>query len=471
MNDPERHAGRSRSLRSRLLLRVLLPLVATWSLGSAVAFSLSWVLADRAFDRSLLDDAYVIAANVVERDGALSLTMTAHEIDALMFDLDDKEYFSVYGANGKLVAGNADLVAAGAHPVGGGAFSEVRLNGDVLRIAAIRNDGVLSFDVVMGQTTHSRNRLLLGSLERSLMTQVGLLLLLGVYLWRQISRELMPLDDLQRALERRHSSDLDPIAGEPVSRDVERLRDAVNSLLARVGRGVQAQREFAGNVAHDLRTPLAGIRALAEYGLAHGEPEVWRQQLHSIVQSEERASRLVDQLLALALADEARDSVKLEPIRVDELVRRALLSFVGRAGAAGIELEADGLDTPTTALASPVLLEGILANLIDNALRYGRGGPRPTLVVAIEQQTTGVLISVTDTGPGLDPKQRAQMRHRWAQGAAGIRLGAGAGLGLAIASRYVELMGGDLVIDVGPGGVGVRATVSLLRSQTPGRSQ
>jgi two-component system, OmpR family, sensor histidine kinase TctE len=466
MNDPERHAGRSRSLRSRLLLRVLLPLVATWSLGSAVAFSLSWVLADRAFDRSLLDDAYVIAANVVERDGALSLTMTAHEIDALMFDLDDTEYFSVYGANGKLVAGNADLVAAGAHPVGGGAFSEVRLNGDVLRIAAIHNDGVLSFDVVMGQTTHSRNRLLLGSLERSLMTQVGLLLLLGVYLWRQISRELMPLDDLQRALERRHSSDLDPIAGEPVSRDVERLRDAVNSLLARVGRGVQAQREFAGNVAHDLRTPLAGIRALAEYGLAHGEPEVWRQQLHSIVQSEQRASRLVDQLLALALADEARDSVKLEPIRVDELVRRALLSFVGRAGAAGIELEADGLDTPTTALASPVLLEGILANLIDNALRYGRGGPRPTLVVAIEQQTTGVLISVTDTGPGLDPKQRAQMRHRWAQGAAGIRLGAGAGLGLAIASRYVELMGGDLVIDVGPGGVGVRATVSLLRSQT-----
>jgi two-component system sensor histidine kinase TctE len=245
----------------------------------------------------------------------------------------------------------------------------------------------------------------------------------------------------------------------------------VNSLLARVGRGVQAQREFAGNVAHDLRTPLAGIRALAEYGLAHDEPEVWRQQLHSIVQSEERASRLVDQLLALALADEARDSVKLEPIGIDELVRRTLLTFVGRADAAGIELEAEGLDNPTTALASPVLLEGILANLIDNALRYGRGGPRPTLVVAIEQLSTGVLISVTDTGPGLDPKQRAQMTHRWAQGAAGIRLGAGAGLGLAIASRYAELMGGGLAIEEGPGGLGVRATVSLLGPPAPGRSR
>jgi two-component system sensor histidine kinase TctE len=461
MTDLGATAGRPRSLRSRLLLRVLVPLAVTWSLGSAIAFSLSWVLADRAFDRALLDDAYVIAANVVKRDGALFLNLTPHEIDNLMFDLDDREYFSIYDAAGKLVAGNADLVAAGAHAIGGGAFSQARLNGEVLRIAAFHNGDARPFDVMVGQTTFSRNRLLLGLLERSLLPQVVLMLLLGLYLWHQISRELMPLGDLQRALDRRDSSDLDPVAGKPVSRDVERLRDAVNSLLARVGRGVQAQREFAGNVAHDLRTPLAGIRALAEYGLAHGEPEVWRQQLRSIVQSEERASRLVDQLLALALADEARDSVKLEPVRIDELVRGTLLSFVARADAAGIELEADGLDTATTARASPVLLEGVLANLIDNALRYGQGGSRPTLLVAIERPATGVVISVTDTGPGLDPRQRAQLMQRWAQGAAGIRLGAGAGLGLAIASRYAELMGADLGLEVGTGGRGLRATVSL----------
>jgi two-component system sensor histidine kinase TctE len=465
MTELEVTARRPRSLRSRLLVRVLVPLAVTWSLGSAIAFSLSWVLADRAFDRALLDDAYVIAANVVKRDGALFLNLTPHEIDNLMFDLDDKEYFSVYDAAGRMVAGNADLVAAGAHAIGGGAFSEARLNGEVLRIAAFHSGDTRPFDVMVGQTTFSRNRLLLGLLERSLLPQVALMLLLGLYLWRQISRELMPLGELQRALDRRDSSDLDPIAGKPVSRDVERLRDAVNSLLARVGRGVQAQREFAGNVAHDLRTPLAGIRALAEYGLAHREPEVWRQQLHSIVQSEQRASRLVDQLLALALADEARDSVKLEPIRIDELVRQLLLSLVGRADGAGIELEAEGLDTPTTALASPVLLEGVLANLIDNALRYGRGGARPKLIVAVEHAATGVVISVTDTGAGLDPKQREQMTQRWAQGAAGIRLGAGAGLGLAIASRYAELMGGRLGLESGPSGRGVRATVSLKEAQ------
>ena len=455
------HASRSRSLRSRLLLGVLVPLVATWSLGSAVAFSLSWVLADGAFDRSLLDDASVIAANIVERDGGLILNLTPHEIDTLMFDLADKEYFSVYDAHATLVAGSADLVAAGAHSIGGEAFSEARLNGDVLRIAALRNHGPRPFLVMVGQTTVSRSRLLIGVLERSLLPQVGLLLLLGAYLWRQISRELKPLGELQQALERRDSTDLQPIAAEPGSSDVERLRDAVNELLARLGRGLQAQREFAGNVAHELRTPLAGIRALAEYGLAHGEPEVWRQQLHSIVHSEERAGRLVNQLLALALADEARESVKLESLRVDELVRKTLLSFLDRADAAGIELEADGLDMPTTALASPLLLEGALANLIDNALRYGRSGSEPTLVVAIKRAGLRVLISVSDTGPGLDPRQLEQMTKRWAQGSAGIRLGAGAGLGLAIVSRYVALMGGSLSLDVGPNGRGLRATVSL----------
>jgi signal transduction histidine kinase len=111
----------------------------------------------------------------------------------------------------------------------------------------------------------------------------------------------------------------------------------------------------------------------------------------------------------------------------------------------------------------------VVVGRMDDALRYGRGGPRPTLVVAIHQLTTGVLISVADTGPGLDPKQRTQMTHRWAQGAAGIRLGAGAGLGLAIASRYAELMGGDLRVEEGPGGLGVRATVSLLGPLAPGR--
>ena len=457
----ERHRRAHRSLRSRLLVAVLLPLAATWSIGSAVAFSLSWALAGRAFDRALLDDAYVIAASVTERDGALHLALTPHEVDTVMFDRNDKEYFAVVDASGHVVASNVELAALPAAALTGALFLDATLGGETVRVATMHGDGARPFAVVVAQTTRARTTLLLGLLERSLLPQVVLLLLLGWLLWRQISRELTPLGELQRALERRHSSDLEPIASEPGSSDVEKLRDAVNALLARVGLGVQAQREFAGNVAHDLRTPLAGIRALAEYGLAQKDPESWRRQLERIVESEGRASRLVDQLLALALADEARDSVRLAPVRVDDVVREVVLSYVGRADAAGVELEADGLDAPVLALASPTLLEGVLTNLVDNALRYGTGGSPATLTVALAHGAGRVRIAVTDTGPGLDPQLRERIVERWAQGSAGVRLGAGVGLGLAIASRYAALMNGTLTLDSGANGCGLRAVLEL----------
>ena len=348
-------------------------------------------------------------------------------------------------------------------------FSNGSYRGETLRLATLRSAGPPPFTVVVGQTTQSRTRLLRNLLVRSVAPQIVLLLLLGAYLRHQIHRELQPLVLLQRELDRRDSSDLGPvIAMRPLSHDIERLRDAVNALLARIERGVQAQREFAGNIAHDLRTPLAGIRALAEYGLARGDPEIWQAQLRGIVASEERASRLVEQLLALALADEARDSVKLEVLRVDELVRRILLGFVPRADAAGVDLGATGLDTPASAWASTALLEGVLANLIDNALRYGRSGAAATLTVDVTRSAEHVAIAVTDDGPGLDAGQRQRPPRRWERGATGVEAGAGAGLGLAIAWRYADLLGGHLRLEPGPGERGLRAIVTLRAAAEPG---
>ncbi|MEO6895648.1 MAG: sensor histidine kinase N-terminal domain-containing protein [Caldimonas sp.] len=455
------------TLRSRLLWRILLALAITWSIGSGTAFSLSWVLAGRAFDRALLDDAKDIAGGVSRRDGALTLSLTPREINSVLSDAEEKEFFAVHDATGRMLAGNADIAASNAIDLDRTGFADGRVAEVPVRIVVLHLTAPTTYTVLMAQTLHTRQALLRGLLVRSLLPQLVLLIVLGVYLRRLINRELQPLGDLQRELDRRHSSDLDPVAVTPISSDVEKLRNAVNSLLARVGQGVQAQREFSGNVAHDLRTPLAGIRALAEYGLARPEPEVWREQLKRILQSEEKASHLVDQLLALALADEARDSVKLEPVRVDEVVRRVLLSFVARADALQVDLGADGIDQPVTAEASPVLLEGLLANLIDNALRYGRGVAPAAVTVEVERRDDAVLIAVTDNGPGLDSGQRERMKQRWTQGLAGVKLGAGAGLGLAIASRYAELMGGSLRLDAGTGGLGVRAVVRLGPAQPP----
>ena len=456
----------SRSLRSRLLWRVLLPLALTWSIGSAIALTLSWALAGRAFDRALLDDAYAIAANVVVRDGELVLNLSPREVASILFDHEEKEYFLIRSIDGRTIASSGDLLAW-AHDPGPGLVSDFAdgsaPDGADLRIGRLRVQTPVPFVVVLGQTTKTRQRLLLGLLERSIVPQLLLVLALGFYLWRQISRELRPLGHLQRELARRNSGELEPIRVGSASADLEKLRDAANELLARIKRSVQAQREFAGNVAHDLRTPLAGIRALAEYGLARDEPAVWRQQLESIVRSGERASRLVDQLLALALADEARDSVQLETVRIDEIVRMTLLGFVERADREGFEVGAVGLDEPVVGRASPVLLEGVLTNLIDNALRHGRGSAGATLTVELSSDERAVVISVTDCGPGLDAEQREGLARRWAKGPAGEGRSTGTGLGLAIASRYASLMGGSLTLSDSPDGNGLRAALVLPR--------
>ena len=244
---------------------------------------------------------------------------------------------------------------------------------------------------------------------------------------------------------------------------------AVNALLARVGGSIRAQQEFSGNVAHELRTPLAGIRALAEYGLAQERPAVWREQLQAIVASQARASHLVDQLLALALADEAEGSPALEAVALDRVARDVLLQCLPRADAAGVDLGASGLEDPVEVPARAALVEGLLNNLLDNALRYGGGVPGRRPVVTLELARCGgeVLLSVTDNGPGLPASERQRMTQRWAQGPTGERLGEGAGLGLAIVARYAELMHARFELADGPGGQGLRASVAFSEGPAP----
>jgi two-component system sensor histidine kinase TctE len=404
------------------------------------------------------------------RDGKLVLNLSPTEVNRVLYDHDEEEYFAIYAGNGQIVASNGDLVGAiGDSRPTRSQFADGQLKGAALRVAILRNDLPAPFTAMVGQTTHSRQRLLRAVLERSVVPQLALLLVLGVYLWRQITRELDPLSKLQLELDRRGSTELKPIVLAEASSDVGRLKDSANALLARIKEGALAQRQFAGNVAHDLRTPLAGIRALAEYGLARDEAEVWREQLARILESEERASRLVDQLLAIALAGEAEGLLELEHVRVDELVRRIVLAFMPRADALGIDLGASGLDTPLSALASAVLLEGVLTNLIDNALRHGASATRPTVTVETGWEQGEVIVSVTDNGPGLATEQRETLGRRWARGGTSRLPGAsGAGLGLAIATRYAELMKGSLELSDNPHESGLRAVLRLRGSEGAG---
>jgi two-component system sensor histidine kinase TctE len=268
---------------------------------------------------------------------------------------------------------------------------------------------------------------------------------------------------LQQSVNQRDARDLTPVPVSASSRDVEQLGRAINALFERVNQSLRAQREFSGNVAHELRTPLAGIRALAEYGLAHQEPAVWREQLQRIGESEARASRLVEQLLALALAEEADVGVPTQAVALDEIVRETVLRFMPRADAAGVDLGVQGLEQPLRVLGNPALIEGVLGNLIDNALRYGRApqGQASTVTVVLAQQGQEVSLSVLDNGAGLAPEQQRHLMQRGVRGLHADRLGQGAGLGLAIVAKFAQVMQARFELGPVPGGRGLRAQVRL----------
>jgi two-component system sensor histidine kinase TctE len=433
------------SLRNRLLRHVLVPLAITWLLGSALVVAIASYFAQQAFDRALLDDAYLVASHVRKSgDGStnLDLTLSAQEIRTVLFDQSESLYFAVLNADGSLLAGHVGLRPAQLDANLKPRFSSVDYQGHVLRSVTIHRSQPGDFYVVMAQTTTSRDHLLQRLLTFSIVPQLLLLLLLAAWLKRAIEDDLVPLAQLESAVGQRDARDLTPVTVSATTRDVQRLGQAVNDLLARIAASVQAQREFSGNVAHELRTPLAGIRALTDYGLRQSDPQVWREQLVGIGQSQARASHLVDQLLALALADEAHHTLEQKPVALDVLVSEAVLRFLPRADAAGVDLGARGMEQPVWVFANGALVEGILNNLIDNALRYGRAPEGEAhITVSVVDAPQVVVLSVIDNGPGVTPEQLQKLTQRWVQGSAGEALKEGSGLGLAIVSAYVRLLG------------------------------
>lgn len=462
-------AAHSPTLRARVLRHVMLPLGLTWLVGTAVMLAISSHFTERAFDRALLDDAYSIASHVradpVTHEVGLQLSPT--ELTAALFDQAEAVHFAVLGPDGQRLAG-AELPDIGLEPGESYRYRELSHAGQNVRAVALRHtvEGV-PYRVLMAHTTRVRGALVQQLLLFAALPQLALLALLLLWLRRGIDADLAPLHRLQSSLARRDARDLSPVQVPPSTQEIEQLGQTVNALFARVDHGVQAQREFAGNVAHELRTPLAGIRALADYGMKHPEPAVWHGQLQQVVTSVGRASHLVDQLLALALADEGEQALRRERLAPAPLLRQAVLRHLDKADRQGADIGARGVDAPEAdALridADGALVDAMLDNLIDNALRYG--GRMITLDLAAAPDADGdVTLAVIDDGPGIPESARRALLQRWSQGADGQKLGQGAGLGLAIVARYAQLLGARLLLEDAPAPGGLRAALVFRRA-------
>jgi two-component system sensor histidine kinase TctE len=399
----------------------------------------------------------------------LNLELSSREMSAVLFDQNEKVFFAVLRPDGSIIAGHPGLRAPRPSGVSTSAFSDITYQGRSLRAVVLVRTEPAPFEVVIAQTMLSRSALLHNVLVYSVAPQILLLLLLAAWLRNVIGSELLPLSELQRSVNQRDALDLTPVPLSASSRDIEQLGTAINALLERVGDSMRAQREFSGNVAHELRTPLAGIRALAEYGLAQQDPFVLREQLQRVAASEARASRLVEQLLALALAEEADAGIQIEALALDKIIHETVLRFMPRADAAGVDLGVQGLEQSVWVAGNAALIEGVLGNLIDNALRYGGAlqGQASAVTVLLKLQGDRVLLSVIDNGIGLTLEQRRHLMQRGVRGVSADRLGQGAGLGLSIVTRFAQVMHAKFELGNVAEGSGLRATLEFAALATP----
>ena len=274
-------------------------------------------------------------------------------------------------------------------------------------------------------------------------------------LWLAVSQGLSPLRKLSRAVAARDPDDLAPTHLEARHRELRPLVQAIDDLLARLRAKVGREQAFVHDAAHELRTPMAVISAQV-HGLAQAPDAPARAAAEARLDASiARASRLVDQLLALARLDDSH-ATRREPHDVAALVQQELALLAPRALAAGLDL---GLDAPES-LVHPVELvafRSILVNLVVNAILYVPRGGRVTVSLAREDES--LVLRVADDGPGIAPAARATVFERFVRGP--CHDAPGSGLGLAIVRQAARRSGGYVTLGDGPGGRGCEFVVAF----------
>jgi two-component system sensor histidine kinase TctE len=311
--------------------------------------------------------------------------------------------------------------------------------------------------VAAAESTDARRFIAREILFATLIPEGLLVVLAAIGVWYGVGRGLSPLDRLRLELGRRSDQDLSPVQAERVPREVRPVVDGINALLSRLDSALAAHRRFVGNAAHQLRTPLAGLHTQAELALRESDPRAVRRSLEQLHEAAGRAGHLVNQLLSLArLEPGSRRSPQVEPLELTELARDTTARWVPRALARGIDLGFEGAHSQAHVRANRILLEELLGNLIDNAIRYTPSGGEAT--VRVELDAGAAVLKVEDNGPGIPQDERANVLERFHRGSAALQ-SPGSGLGLAIVREIAATHDAEVRLEVGGGGRGTRVSV------------
>lgn len=461
----------SGSLSRQLLWWIVLPQLILWLVGAFVTYSVASNYANQMVDRSLFQTSRALARQVKPIGNGMLIDFPRAARDIIETDPDDTVYYMVSSPPGQFILGNRTLpppppvVLENDKPF----FYDAAVADTRVRVAALLlpfgEEGRERLLVQVAKSRASREALARRILIDTALPLSGLIVLMTLIVWLGIRAGLSPLSRLRRLVEDRQPNDLHPIRMSEAPAEVHALVVALNSLLAAVRRNVETQKRFISDAAHQLRTPLAGVKSQAELALEAAQDPQLRARLERVRASAIRSAHLVNQLLTLARAEpESAMKQGQVPVHLGPLARELTAEMVPRALQMGVDLGCDeaALDphedkADLVVIGNPLLLREALVNVIDNAMRYaGRGS---VVTVRSRRQGQMAVIEVDDNGPGIAQADHERVFERFVRGS---NDGSGCGLGLPIVREIVQQHGGQVTLtNLHPRGLRVTLTLPI----------
>jgi len=449
----EADEGVQHSLFGEILDWMLAPLLLLWPMSIAITYLVAKSIANQPFDHALEDSVTVLAQQVRSVDGKIIKSLSGSARDILRADDIDNVYFQIQGPRGEHIDGDRDMPPPQLDDdddkfrAGSVRFRNDTMHGTPVRIAYSyvrleRNPGdaqQLAL-VQVAETLEKRAQLANAIIKGVILPQFIILPIVLALVWFALARGLSPLAQLQERIRARGSDDLSPIASNQVPEEISPLVRSLNEMLARLSLSIEMQKRFIADAAHQMRTPLAGMRMQSELALRQTDSGEIHRSLEQLAKSSEAATRLVNQLLALARAEnQPQAGSAMLPLELSELARSAVQDWVQASFVHRIDLGFEAPPEPVQIVGNPTMLRELLSNLIDNALRYTPAGGSVTVRVRAGEQG---CLEVEDTGPGIPPQERERVFERFYRILGNSA--EGSGLGLAIVREIAQQHGAEI---------------------------
>lgn len=433
------------SLRYQLfswLLILLLPLII---ISAVTSYWLANKYINQTYDKTLYRTALALADQVSLEELGVQVTLPQVAKDLLEFDEDDDVYFRIIGPTGDLINTHTDLPLPKIHPKSDQfVYYNASLKAEKLRIVAYAlptiagfapNTGNNNVYVLVGETLKKRelmaNEIILGML----LPQLLIALLVCALLFFGIKHSLQPIDKLKTELSQRASGDLSPLDKTKLPTELQPLLNAFNDLLARVSTSITKQQRFVADAAHQLKTPLAGLKTQAELALRETDKIRTEHALGQINQASGNLSHLVNQLLSLTKAEPGGAAfAAFEMVDLCLLAQEVTADWISAALKKEVDLGFSSELKTAAIQGNTVLLRELMNNLIDNAIRYTPAGG--SITVGIKSENSEKIFYVQDNGIGISLSEQNHIFERFYR-----VLGTqqeGCGLGLTIVQEITE---------------------------------